>query len=398
MTNTAIRTFRVQTTQAALEDLHRRLAATRWPDRETVRDQSQGVPLAKMQPLIRYWTTEYDWRKAETKLNSYPQFVTEIDGVDIHFIHVRSKQPHALPLIITHGWPGSVFELVKVIGPLTDPTAYGGRAEDAFDVVVPSLPGYGYSGKPTVTGWDPVHVGRAWDELMRRLDYDRYVSQGGDWGAIISHAMAEHPPPGLLGIHVNMPATVPPNIAKMLADGEPPPPGLSAEERAAFTALDTFYRKNGGYSAMMSTRPQTLAFAFSDSPAGMAAWFYDKLAQWTFSGGDPEKSLTRDEMLDDLTLYWLTNTATSASRLYWENRKKFFNAVDIAIPVAVTIFPGEIYRAPRTWAERSYQKLIYWHEVDKGGHFAAWEEPELFASELREAFRPVRSAMPERKP
>jgi len=386
----AIRPFRIKVPEEALVDLRRRIAATRWPDRETVTDQSQGVQLAKIQPLVRYWGTEYDWRKAEAKLNTLPQFVTEIDGLDIQFVHVRSRHPNALPLIMTHGWPGSIFELLQVIGPLTDPTAYGGRADDAFDLVLPSMPGYGFSGKPQGTGWGPDHIARAWAVLMGRLGYKRYVSQGGDWGSVISDVMARQAPPGLLGIHVNMPATVPTDVAKALTCGEPAPSGLSAEEKAAFDQLDALYKKGSGYAAMMVTRPQTLGYSLADSPAGLAAWFYDKFAAWTYTGGEPERELTRDEMLDDITLYWVTNTGTSSARLYWENNANNFNAVDISIPAAVTVFPGEIYRAPRSWAERSYCKLIYFNEVDKGGHFAAWEQPELFATEIRAAFRSLR--------
>ncbi|OWK35171.1 epoxide hydrolase family protein [Fimbriiglobus ruber] len=387
----AVRPFQINIPEVALVDLRRRLAATRWPDRETVIDQSQGVQLAKIQELVRYWGSDYNWRKAEAKLNTLPQFVTTIDGIDIQFAHVRSRHPNAMPLIMTHGWPGSIFELLKVIGPLTDPTAYGGRAEDAFDLVLPSLPGYGFSGKPRGTGWDPEHVGRAWHSLMtERLGYKNYVSQGGDWGAIVSHAMARQAPSGLLGIHVNMPATVPPDVAKALSNGDPAPSSLSDVEKAAYVSLDSFYKKGTGYSAMMVTRPQTLGYGLSDSPAGLAAWIYDKFASWTYSNGEPERALTRDEMLDDITLYWLTNTGNTSSRLYWENHGNVFNAVDITIPVAVTIFPGEIYRAPRSWGEKNYRKLIYWHEVDKGGHFAAWEQPALFADEIRNAFRPLR--------
>jgi pimeloyl-ACP methyl ester carboxylesterase len=386
----AVRPFRINVPEEALVDLRRRLAATRWPGRETVTDQSQGVPLAKIQELVRYWGTDYDWRKVEAKLNALPQFVTKIDGVDIQFVHIRSRHPNALPLIMTHGWPGSIVELLKVIGPLTDPTAYGGRAEDAFDLVLPSLPGYGFSGKPQGTGWGPDQVGRAWAELMGRLGYERYVSQGGDWGAIVSHAMGRQAPVGLLGIHVNMPAVVPESVAKALSNSDPVPSGLSDAEKAAFASLDAFYKKGTGYSAMMVTRPQTLGYGLADSPAGQAAWIYDKLAAWTHSGGEPERALTRDEMLDNISLYWLTNSATSSAQLYWENNGNVFNAVDISIPVGVTVFPGEIYRAPRSWAERNYHKLIYWHEVEKGGHFAAWEQPELFAAEIRAAFRSLR--------
>jgi pimeloyl-ACP methyl ester carboxylesterase len=386
----AIRPFRINVPEAALVDLRHRVAATRWPDRETVTDRSQGVQLAKIQELVRYWGTDYDWRMAEAKLNAWPQFVTTIDGVDIQFMHVRSRHPHALPLIITHGWPGSIFELLKVIGPLTDPTACGGRAEDAFDLVLPSMPGYGFSGRPQGTGWNPDHIARAWAELMGRLGYTRYVSQGGDWGAVVSDVMARQAPAGLLGIHVNMPAIVPPEIAKALSSGEPAPAGLSPEERAAYEQIDALYKKGSGYALMMVTRPQTLGYSLADSPVGLAAWFYDKFADWTYTGGQPERELTRDEMLDDITLYWLTNTGTSSARLYWENNANNFNAVDINIPAAITVFPGEIYRAPRSWAERSYHKLIYYHRVDRGGHFAAWEQPELFAEEIRAAFRSLR--------
>ena len=391
----AVRPFRIDVPEAALVDLRRRVLATRWPDRETVIDQSQGVQLAKIQALARYWGTDYDWRKAEATLNGLPQFVTTIDDLDIQFVHVRSRHPNALPLIMTHGWPGSIFELVKVIGPLTDPTAYGGRAEDAFDLVLPSMPGYGFSGKPTDTGWGPDRIARAWDVLMKRLGYTRYVSQGGDWGSVVADVMARQAPAGLLGIHVNMPATVPANVAKALNNGDPAPAGLSAEERAAFDSLSTFFTKNAGYGVMMVTRPQTVGYGLSDSPIGLAAWMYDKFSQWTYSGGEPERSLTKDEMLDDITLYWLTNSAISSAQLYWENNNNNFSAVaqktaEISIPVGVTVFPGEIYRAPQSWTKQAYRNLIYFNEVDKGGHFAAWEQPELFAAELRAAFRSLR--------
>jgi pimeloyl-ACP methyl ester carboxylesterase len=343
-----------------------------------------------MQDLVRYWGTEYDWRKAEAKLNAYPQFVTRIDGLDIHFIHVRSRHENALPLIMTHGWPGSVFELIKTIGPLTDPTAHGGRAEDAFHLVLPSMPGYGFSERPRETGWGPDRMARAWHQLMQRLGYQRYVSQGGDWGSVVADVMAKQAPPGLLGVHVNMPATVPPEIAKALQNGEPPPAGLSPDEKVAYEGMDALYRKGSGYALMMVTRPQTLGYALTDSPVGLAAWFYDKFADWTHSGGDPERVLTKDEMLDDISLYWFTGTATSGARLYWENNANNFNAVDIKIPAAVSVFPGEIYQAPRSWTERAYHNLIYFNKVEKGGHFAAWEQPQLFASELRAAFRKLR--------
>jgi pimeloyl-ACP methyl ester carboxylesterase len=387
----AIRPFRIDDPEAALVDLRRRVIATGLPDRETVIDQSQGVQLAKLQALVRYWGTDCDWPKVEAKLNALPQFVTRIDGLDIQFAHIRSRHPNASPLIITHGWPGSVLELLKVVGPLTDPTSHGGRAEDAFHLVLPSMPGYGFSGKPQGIGWGPDRIARAWAELMERLGYQRYVSQGGDWGSVVSDVMARQAPAGLLGIHVDMPATVPAGVAKALNDGDSAPADLSDKEKAAFEQLDTFYKKNTGYSAMMVTRPQTVGYGLSDSPIGLAAWMYDKFAQWTYSGGEPERVLTKDEMLDDITLYWVTNTAISSARLYWENNANNFNAVDISIPAAVTVFPGETYRAPRSWAERSYHKLIYWNEVDKGGHFAAWEQPELFSAEIRAAFSSLRN-------
>ena len=386
----SIRPFRVNVPEAALVDLRRRIAATRWPDRETVNDRSQGVQLAKFRELVRYWGTGYDWRKAEAKLNALPQFMTAVDGVDIHFIHVRSHHPNALPLIVTHGWPGSVFELLKVIGPLTDPTAYGGHAEDAFDLVIPSMPGYGFSGKPKGTGWNPDHIARAWAELMKRVGYSRYVAQGGDWGAPVSSAMARQAPAGLLGIHVNLPATIPTDVGMALSAGGPAPAGLSERERAAFDSLVTFTTKNRAYSVMMATRPQTIGYALTDSPAGLAAWMYD------YNNGEPERLLTKDEFLDNITLYWLTNTAISSARLYWENNNtSLLSAVaqrtaEISLPVAITVFPGEIYRAPETWARRAYRNLIYFHEADKGGHFAAWEQPRLFAGELRAAFKSLR--------
>jgi pimeloyl-ACP methyl ester carboxylesterase len=396
--DTSIRPYRIDISEATLVDLRRRIAATRWPERETVTDQTQGVQLAKIQALVHYWGTDYDWRKAEARLNALPQFVTTIDGLDIQFIHVRSRHPNALPLIMTHGWPGSPLELLKVIGPLSDPTAYGGRAEDAFDLVLPTYPGYGFSGKPQGTTWTPPQVGRAWDTLMHRLGYTRYVSQGGDWGAIISQVMAVQAPPGLLGIHINMPGTVPPSVLRLIRNGDPVPSSFSDAEKTAFAGVDAFYKKGFGYAEMMNTRPQTLGYALADSPVGMAAFFYDKFAEWTYSGGQPERALTRDEMLDDLTLYWVTNTGTSSSRSYWDAAQLGggpFNAFDIkTVPVAVTIFPGEIYRAPRSWAEQAFHKLVYLNEVDKGGHFAAWEEPELFATEVRAAFRSLRAAAP----
>jgi pimeloyl-ACP methyl ester carboxylesterase len=396
-TASEIRPFQVKVPEQDLFDLRRRIAATRWPDRETVRDQSQGIQLAKLQELVRHWGTAYDWRKAEAKLNALPQFVTNIDGLDIHFIHVRSKHPNALPVIMTHGWPGSVFELLKIVGPLSDPTAHGGRPEDAFDLVFPSMPGYGFSGKPTDTGWGPDRIARTWAQLMQRLGYTRYVAQGGDWGSPVSSAMALQAPAGLLGVHINLPATVPPEIIKVINDGGPAPTGLSEKERAAFDAISTATKMGDrSYAAMMGTRPQTIGYSLADSPAGLAAWMlgHPGFAQWTYSSSDPEKS--PDEVLDDVTLYWLTNSATSAGRLYWEYSGRSVTSAatertyEIALPVAVTVFPGETYRAPETWARRAYPNLIYFREVDKGGHFAAWEQPELFASELRAAFRPLR--------
>ena len=386
----AIRPFRFDVPKEAIVELRRRLTATRWPERETVADRSQGVQLATMQTLVRYWATDYDWRKVEARLNALPQFITEIDGLDIQFAHVRSRHADALPLVMTHGWPGSIIELLKVVGPLTDPTAHGGRPEDAFHLVLPSLPGYGFSGKPTSTGWGPERIAHAWTELMGRLKYAHYVSQGGDWGSVVSDVMARQAPPGLLGIHVNMPATIPPEIAKALQNGEPAPASLSDAEKRAYAGMDDLYKKGSGYALMMITRPQTMGYGQADSPAGLAAWMYDKFADWTQSGGDPERVLTKDEMLDAISLYWFANCPTSAARLYWENNANNFNAVSISIPAAITVFPGEIYRAPRSWAEQSYHKLIYFNEAEKGGHFAAWEQPDIFARELRAAFKSLR--------
>lgn len=400
----SIRPFKAQVPQAALDDLRRRITETRWPDRETVSDQSQGIQLAKLKPLVEYWGTSYDWRKAEAKLNALPQFMTAIDDVDVHFIHVRSRHPNAMPLIMTHGWPGSVFELLKTVGPLTEPTAHGGRAEDAFDLVLPSLPGYGFSGKPTGTGWHPDHIARSWVELMKRLGYTRYAAQGGDWGAPVASAMARQAPAGLLGIHLNLPATVPPEVAAVLPVGGPPPAGLSEKERAVFDALITNAKMgNSAYFLMMTARPQTVGYGATDSPAGLAAWIlvHPGFAQWTY-GAEPEQSPTKDEVLDDITLYWLTNTATSAARLYWENgaRGSVISAgsqrtAEISLPVAITVFPDDVYRPPETWARRAYRNLIYFNEVDKGGHFAAWEQPELFSAELRAAFRSLRRSRPD---
>jgi pimeloyl-ACP methyl ester carboxylesterase len=389
----AIRPFRVDIPDEALADLRRRIAATKWPKRETVTDASQGVQLATMQALARYWATEYDWRKVEARLNTLPQFMTNIDGLDIHFIHVRSPHPNALPVIITHGWPGSIIEQLKVIDPLTNPTAHGGSASDAFDVVIPSLPGHGFSGQPTAPGWDPQHIARAWVALMKRLGYTRFVAQGGDWGDAVSEQMAVQAPPELIAIHTNMPATVPDEIAKALQFGDPAPAGLSTDERHAFDQLDFFYKHGLAYAQEMSNRPQTL-YGIEDSPIGLAAWMLDhdirsyELIARVFDG-QPE-GLTRDDILDNVTLYWLTNTAVSSARLYWENKLAFFAPKNITIPVAVSVFPDEIYAAPRSWAEKAFPRMIHYNRLDKGGHFAAWEQPETFVRELRAAFKPLR--------
>jgi pimeloyl-ACP methyl ester carboxylesterase len=388
--NDVVRPFRVGFPEQALIDLRQRVAATRLPDRETVDDGSQGLQLAPFSELMRYWSTGYDWRKAEARLNALPQFTTTIDGVDIHFIHVRSRHTNALPLIMTHGWPGSVFELLKTVGPLTDPTSHGGSAEDAFHLVLPSVPGFGFSGKPKGTGWGPERIARAWAELMYRLGYSRYVAQGGDWGAPISSAMARQAPAGLLGIHINLPAAVPSEIAALLGTGAAAPQDLSSKERAAFDALSIFYKKYRAYAAMMGTRPQTIGYALTDSPAGLAAWMFD------YNNAEPLRLLTRDEMLDDVTLYWLTNTAVSSARIYWETAGQSVilsaaqKTAEIALPVAISVFPDEVYRAPESWARRAYRNLIYFNEADKGGHFAAWEQPELFSREVAAAFRPLR--------
>jgi pimeloyl-ACP methyl ester carboxylesterase len=394
----SIRPFRVHVPQAQLDDLRRRIAQTRWPDKETVKDDSQGIQLAKVQELVRYWGTDYDWRKAEAQLNALPEFVTNIDGVDIQFIHVRSRCPNALPIILTHGWPGSTFEFIKAIGPLTDPVAYGGRPEDAFDVVIPSIPGYGFSGKPKDLGWGPDRTARAWDVLMKRLGYTQYVSQGGDHGSVISDALARQAPPGLLAIHLNMPATVPGNLVTAINSGAPAPAGLAGPEREAFDSLSTFFGRNAAYGALMVTRPETIGYSLADSPSGLAAWMYEKFAQWSDSGGVPERVLSKDEMLNDITLYWLTNTGASSSRFYWENNNNNFSSVaqktrDIKVPVAISVFPHEIYRAPKSWSEQAYPSLYYYHQASKGGHFAAWEQPQLFAEELRAAFKPVRQSL-----
>jgi pimeloyl-ACP methyl ester carboxylesterase len=398
-TATEIRPFRVDVPEADLDDLRRRIAATRWPDKETVPDRSQGAKLAELQELVRYWGTDYDWRKAEAQLNALPQFMTTIDGVDIHFIHVRSRHENALPLIISHGWPGSVFEQIKIVGPLTDPTAFDGRAEDAFDVVIPSLPGYGFSSRPTEVGWGVERIGRAWDVLMKRLGYTRYLAQGGDWGAGVVEAMARQAPEGLLGIHTNLPAVFPPDAAEAIASGGPAPAGLSEKEQAAFDDVRRFLQNGGwGYYQMMSARPQAVGYGLTDSPAGLAGWMlvHGGFTLWTY-GKDPNQSPTKDEVLDNFSLHWLTNTVTSGARLYWENRdQNLISAAaqktdEITLPVAVTVFPDDdLFRAPETWARRAFPSLIYFHQADRGGHFAAWEEPQLFSEEVRAAFRSLR--------
>ncbi len=394
----AIRPFHSDiVTEADLTDMRRRIVATRWPERETVQDQSQGVQLATMQKLAHYWATDYDWRKIEAKMNALPQFITEIDGLDIHFIHVRSEHENALPMIVTHGWPGSVIEQVKIIDPLTNPTAHGGNASDAFHLVIPSIPGYGYSGKPATTGWDPAHIAQAWVVLMKLLGYTEFVAQGGDWGAIITELMGAQAPRELLGIHTNMANVIPLDIDKAAFSGAPAPAGLSADEKLAYERLSFVYAKGIGYGFQMGLRPQTL-YAIADSPVGLAAYFldhdarsYDLIAR-VFNG--QSEGLTRDDILDNITLTWLTNTALSGARLYWENKGASFFAVKgvgVSVPVAVSVFPDELYPAPQSWAERAYPKLIHYNRLEKGGHFAAWEQPELFTTELRAAFKTLRS-------
>jgi len=391
----AIHPFRVNVPEAELAELRRRIDATRWPDRETVTDQTQGVQLATTQALARYWATDYDWRKVEAKLNALPNFITEIDGLDIHFIHVRSKHENALPLIVTHGWPGSIIEQLKIIGPLTDPTAHGGKAEDAFDVVIPSIPGYGFSGKPTSPGWDPVHIARAWVVLMKRLGYTKFVAQGGDWGAIIVDWMGLQAAPELLGIHTNMPGIFPADIDGAAFAGLPAPSGFSADEKLAYDRVQFVYQKGIAYGFQMGLRPQTL-YGIADSPVGLAAYFLDhdarsyELIARVFDG--KTEGLTRDDILDNITITWLTNTAISSARLYWEYwGKGYFNAKGVSVPVAVSVFPDELYPAPRSWTEKAYPKLIHYNRLPKGGHFAAWEQPQLFSEEVRAGFRSLRS-------
>ena len=392
---TAIRPFKIPVvSQTALDDLRRRIVATRWPEKETVADDSQGVQLATMQKLANYWGKNYDWRKCEAKLKALPHFVTNIDGLDIHFIHVRSRNPNALPMIVTHGWPGSIIEQLKIIDPLTNPTAHGGKAEDAFDLVIPSLPGYGYSGKPTATGWDPIRTARAWVELMKRLGYKKYVAQGGDWGNAVTEQMALLAPPELIGIHTNMPATVPPDIDKAAFAGAPMPSDFSADEKHAYDQLAYFYKHGLGYANEMANRPQTL-YALADSPIGLAGWMLDHdaasmaLMSRIFDG--KSEGLTKDDILDNITFYWFTNTAVSSARLYWESKLAFFAPKGVAVPTAVSAFPDELYQAPRSWTEKAYPKLIHYNRLPKGGHFAAWEQPELFVGEMRAAFKSLRS-------
>ncbi|MGF7132727.1 pimeloyl-ACP methyl ester carboxylesterase [Paraburkholderia sp. EB58] len=399
---TAIRPLRVHVPESQLIDLRRRIKATRWPDRETVTDDSQGVPLAMIQELARHWSTDYDWRKCEAKLNSYPNFVTEIDGLDMHFIHVRSKHENAMPLIVTHGWPGSVIEQLKIIEPLTNPTAYGASASDAFHLVIPSLPGYGFSGKPTTTGWGPERTARAWVVLMKRLGYEKFAAQGGDLGGVVCNVMAKQAPPELLGIHTNFPATIPPEIVKALQIGSPAPASLSDDERHAYEQLSNLSKRRA-YALEQGTRPQTL-YGLSDSPTALASWLLDHpdgygqpAAALTSAvlgrtiNGYSAGELTRDDVLDDITLYWVTNTGVSAARFYWESHFNFYAAADVSVPAAMSAFPGENYQAPRSWSERAYQNLIYYNKPEKGGHFAAWEQPKIFAAEVREGLRSLRT-------
>jgi pimeloyl-ACP methyl ester carboxylesterase len=391
--DTVPRPFRIETPEADLEDLRARIAATRWPDKETVDDLSQGVQLATMQALARYWATEYDWRKCEKKLQDLPHFITEIDGLDIHFVHVRSEHEDALPLLVCHGWPGSVIEQLKVIDPLTNPTAHGASASDAFHLVIPSMPGYGFSGKPTTTGWGPRRIARAWAELMKRLGYDRYVATGGDWGGQIVDLMGVQAPPGLLGIHTNFPGAVRSDVAAAVQTGGPAPSGLNEEETRLYEKLRDFFATDVAYALELGTHPQTL-YGIADSPVGLAAWMLDHdstslaLIARVFNG--QSEGLTRDDVLDNITHYWLTTTGISSGRLYWENKDGFFDPKGVSIPVAVSVFPGELYQVPRSWAEQAYPKLIHYNRLDRGGHFAAWEQPQLFSEEVRAGLRSLR--------
>lgn len=394
-TDTAIRPFKINIPQSKLDELKRRIAGTRFPDKETVKDESQGIQLAQLKELTDYWGNGYNWRKVENKLNALPQFVTKIDGLDIQFIHVRSKEKGALPVILTHGWPGSPLEFIDAIGPLTDPVKYGGKAEDAFDVIIPAIPGYGFSGIPKEVGWNPDRVAKAWDVLVKRLGYTKYVSEGGDHGSVISDALARLAPSGLLGIHLTMPATIPAELVKPINAGDPAPAGLSESETQAYNSLSTFFGRNAAYGGMMVTRPQTTGYLLSDSPSALAAFLYEKIAEWTESDLKPEKVISRDAILDDITLYWLTNTGASSSRFYWENNNNNFSSEhqktkEIKVPVAISVFPHEIYQAPESWSRAAYPSLYYYHKASKGGHFAAWEQPQIFTEELRAAFRSMR--------
>jgi pimeloyl-ACP methyl ester carboxylesterase len=390
----AIRTFRVNFPEADLTEMRRRINATRWPEKETVNDASQGVQLATTQALARYWAKNYDWRKVEARLNALPQFITKIDGLDIHFTHVRSKHENALPLIVTHGWPGSIIEQMKIIDPLVNPTAHGASASDAFHLVIPSMPGYGFSGRPSTTGWDPVHIARAWAVLMTRLGYKKYAAQGGDWGGLITDMLAVQAPPGLVGIHTNFPGAVPPDVDKAAASGAPAPAGLSAEEQQAYERIKVVYAKGIGYAYQLGLRPQTM-YGIADSPVGLAAYLldhdalsYGHIAQ--LFAGQPYGDLTRDDILDNITLTWLTNTGISSGRLYWENKLTFWGIKKVTIPVAVSAFPEELFQCPRSWAEKAYPKLIHYKKMEKGGHFAAWEQPQLFSQEVRTGLRSLR--------
>ncbi|MBV8327668.1 epoxide hydrolase [Chryseobacterium sp.] len=396
--DTSIRPFHINIPQSQLDELQRRISETRFPDKETVKDASQGIQLSQLKELISYWGNGYDWRKLEKKLNALPQFITKIDGIDIQFIHVRSKESNALPIILTHGWPGSPLEFINTIDPLTNPVKYGGKAGDAFDVIIPAIPGYGFSEIPTEQGWNPDRVARAWDVLVKRLGYKQYVSEGGDHGSVISDALARQAPSGLLGIHLTMPATIPSELVKPINAGDPPPSWLTASETQAYQTLSTFFGRNAAYGAMMVTRPQTTGYLLSDSPSALAAFLYEKIAEWSESDLHPENVIGRDAILDDISLYWFTNTGASSSRFYWENNNNNFSAEaqktkDIKVPVAISVFPHEIYQAPETWSKKAYPTLYYYHKALKGGHFAAWEQPQVFTTEIRDAFRALRKKL-----